>query len=114
MEAARPVLSCILKTEGHHMNLPPVIMDPGMKSSRNMESTNGEEVVPPSLQLVVSSQTTNNPKPSYANITKSKPSYVNITKSQGSSNHTALFWETMKPVLQHKIPYWNDRETMLS
>ena len=76
-----------------------------------MESTNGEEVVPPSLQLVVSSQTTNSPKPSYANITKSKPSNANITKSQGSSNHTALFWETMKPVLQHKIPYWNDRET---
>ena len=69
-------------------------MDPSMKSSRNMESSNGKEVVPPS----------------HSNQS-SKPTYANITKSRNSSNHTALFWETMKPVLQHKIPYWNDTET---
>ena len=78
-------------------------MDPSMKSSRNMESTNGKEVVPPSQRISrdPSSQTNNT----------SKPTYATITKSQSSSNHTALFWETMKPVLQHKIPYWNERET---
>ena len=74
-----------------------------------MESINGKEVVPPSSSIGHSNQS---PKPTYANITKTtKPTDTNITKSHSSSNHTALFWETMQPVLQHKIPYWNDRET---
>ena len=74
-----------------------------------MESSNGEEVVPTTSSVEFSQHLS---QPTYANITKSsKPTNANITKSQNSGNYTDLFWETMQPVLQHKIPYSNDTET---
>ena len=57
-----------------------------MNTSRDMEPTNGNEIVsPPSSKPIVTHESGNH-----------SPSFINIMK---------------KTVLHHKIPYWNENET---